>query len=243
MSGTNTTHRRTLRWLRCAIQCLIDVTAFYVIVLWRTVTDKQNAKRRQFLKMLRVHCAELCGDEPDGGEHISMIADSSSAPPAVALTGNKTVQRCKTCADPLCINCARICPNCWHWPHTRLFLDGDEAYEGKYLEQIGFRKLQLQAVPQRMFVGTVLWWKHHGLQGYKIWVVSTHLGANVILKILMTCIKTIMFTFIPITFLESTVKVRQSHKKTAKNIWEQKRDNRLNFLLARINPNWCSRVN
>ena len=51
-----------------------------------------------------------------------------------------------------------------------------------------------------------------------------------------------MFTFIPITFLESTVKVRQSHKKTAKNICEQKRDNRLNFLLGRIDPNWCSRV-
>ena len=52
MFGTNITHRRTMRWLRSVIQCLIDVTAFYAIVLWRTVTDKQNAKRRQFLKML-----------------------------------------------------------------------------------------------------------------------------------------------------------------------------------------------
>ena len=50
--GTKTTRRRTLRWLRCVVQCLIDVTAFYAIVLCRKVTDKQSAKRRQFLKML-----------------------------------------------------------------------------------------------------------------------------------------------------------------------------------------------
>ena len=54
--------------------------------------------------------------------------------------------------------------------------------------------------------------------------------------------KTTMFKFIPITFLESIVKARQSHQKAAKNIWKQKRDERLNFLLGRIDPNWCSRV-
>src|ERR1044072_973499 len=78
------------------------------------VTGNRNAKRRQFLKMLG---AELCGGEVDESGNICLTsAQESTAPPAAALSGacmrcrqcerNKTVQRCKTCTDPLCINCA-----------------------------------------------------------------------------------------------------------------------------------------
>ena len=121
MCGFYTTRKRTLRWPKCVFQHMIDITAFNAFVLWREVTGNRNAKRRQFLKMLG---AELCGGEVDESGNICLTAaQESTAPPAAALSGarmrcrqckrNKTVQRCKTCADPLCINCASYaCPNC-----------------------------------------------------------------------------------------------------------------------------------
>ena len=55
---------------------------------------------------------ELCGGEPDKGGHISMIADSPAAPPAVVLTGSRMRGRqCRAArlfsvARPVLIPCA-----------------------------------------------------------------------------------------------------------------------------------------
>lgn len=116
MCGAYTTRKRTNRWPKCVFQHMIDVTAFNAFVLWREATNNPNAKRRQFLKMLG---AELCGGELDDGgnirlkHHIVPPATTGSRLRCRQCKSNKTVQRCKACGEPLCINCATYnCPDC-----------------------------------------------------------------------------------------------------------------------------------
>jgi hypothetical protein len=119
MCQAYTTRKRTERWPKCVFQHMIDVTAYNAFVLWREVTGDKKTKRRQFLKMLG---AQLCGGGVDEtGNVIHLAAHVTSAPEAIAGTRLrcrkcvqlKTVQRCKECGVPLCINCALYkCPEC-----------------------------------------------------------------------------------------------------------------------------------
>jgi len=120
MCAAYTTRKHALRWPKCVFQHMVDVTAFKAFILWCEVMGRPNAKRRQFLKMLG---AELCGSGVDEHGNIELKEAESSVALRPSVTGsrqrcrqcrsNKTVQRCKKCGNPLCINCASyICPNC-----------------------------------------------------------------------------------------------------------------------------------
>jgi hypothetical protein len=116
-----TTRKRTQRWPKCVFQHMVDVSAFNAFVLWREVTGKGNAKRRQFLKMLG---AELCGDGVDEQGNIRLRTSTEQTTLAqTAVVGtrqrcrkckvSKTVHRCQVCQNHLCINCASYaCPSC-----------------------------------------------------------------------------------------------------------------------------------
>jgi len=119
MCGAYTTRKRTTRWPKVVFQHMVDVTAYNAFILWGEVTGttRGGRNRRQFLKMLG---AELCGGELDEAGNIKLIAKqvAAAATPGGRLRcrqciANKTVQRCKSCANPLCINCASYtCPDC-----------------------------------------------------------------------------------------------------------------------------------
>lgn len=122
MCGAYTTRKRTQRWPKCVFQHMVDVSAFNAFVLWKEVTGKKNAKRRQFLKMLG---AELCGGAVDeqGNIRTRNSTEQSSCPASSVAVGtrlrcrkckvSKTLQRCQVCQNPLCVNCASFtCPNC-----------------------------------------------------------------------------------------------------------------------------------
>jgi hypothetical protein len=117
MCGAYTTRKRTNRWPKVVFQHMIDVTAYNTFVLWCEMTGSMRTNRRQFLKMLG---AELCGGELDKTGNIKLLTQpvAMAATPGGRLRcrqciANKTVQRCKQCATPLCINCASYtCQNC-----------------------------------------------------------------------------------------------------------------------------------
>jgi len=118
MCGAYTTRKRTTRWPKCVFQHKIDVTAYNSFVLWCEKTGSVRANRRQFVKMLG---AELCGRELDESGNIK-LTQIQIQPVPISFGGrlrcrqcisNKTVQRCKKCGKPLCINCALYnCSNC-----------------------------------------------------------------------------------------------------------------------------------
>jgi hypothetical protein len=120
MCGAYTTRKRTNRWPKCVFQHMIDVSAYNAFILWRATTGKSKVKRRQFLKMLG---AELSGGDVDAAGNIihtkkePVLAESSNKAESRLrcrqCVSNKTVQRCKSCAKPLCINCATYtCIDC-----------------------------------------------------------------------------------------------------------------------------------
>jgi len=116
--GRTRTRKRTTRWPKCVFQHTIDVTANNWFVLWCEKTVSVHANRRQFLKMLG---AELFGGELDGSVSIK-LTQIQIQPVPISFGGrlrcrqcisSKTVQRCKKCEKPLCINCAlHNCSNC-----------------------------------------------------------------------------------------------------------------------------------
>lgn len=122
MCGAYTSRKRTSRWPKCVFQHMVDVTAFNTFVIWKETIGNKLASRRQFLKLLG---AELCGGEVDTRGNI-ILAAMESLSPAITTSNtmsvrlrcrkcktNKTVQRCKKCGNPLCINCASYnCDTC-----------------------------------------------------------------------------------------------------------------------------------
>jgi hypothetical protein len=57
-------------------QHMVDVTAFNAFVLWCEITGKQNANRRQFLKMLG---GEICGGGVDEHGNIRLMTAELAA--------------------------------------------------------------------------------------------------------------------------------------------------------------------
>ena len=119
MCAAYTTRKRTERWPKCVFQHMVDVSAFNAFVLWREATGRQKTRRREFLKMLG---AQLCGSGLDESGNILQLAVAVAPTPTSAPSTrlrcrncklNKTTQRCKMCANPLCINCSSyVCPDC-----------------------------------------------------------------------------------------------------------------------------------
>jgi len=115
MCSEYTSRKRTLRWPKIVFQHMLDVTAYNSFILWCEVTGSVHVNRRQFIKMLG---AELCNGELDEKGDIKLFPDTVAAMPGKRMRcrqciANKTVQRCKQCAAPLCINCASYnCQNC-----------------------------------------------------------------------------------------------------------------------------------
>ena len=116
MCGAYTTRKRTQRWPKLVFQHMIDVSAYNAFVIWREITGRVHAKRREFLKMLG---SQLCGSNLDEDGDIPLIPPSEPTcafPPGrlrCRWCQNKTIQRCSSCGKPLCINCASFnCQNC-----------------------------------------------------------------------------------------------------------------------------------
>ena len=116
MCAAYTTRKRTLRWPKCVFQHMIDVTAYNCFVLWCFLTGQEKLRRRQFLKMLG---AQMCGGDIDDHGNICLQTQAIPIPKTGTRTrcrkcrNNKTVQRCQSCLQPLCINCAcYTCPQC-----------------------------------------------------------------------------------------------------------------------------------